>query len=379
MTRFIAAAALCVSSFSLFSCGNPQPTPSSGGFEVVVTGENFATDGYPFPPSTPDDLFFQDGWQISYTHVLASFDHLTVSSNPDRSPTDQSQTGPVVATVDGPWVVDLAQRGPIESAERNGTAWSVVKLENERGRFDPTQRYAFGFSLVEAKGGTATKRLNPVSDADLATMASKGWSLWLRGVAEFKGTACRSSVPGYDFTRLPKKVNFSLGFKTPTTFKNCINPQLMPDDSRGIQSQKDAVTRAQITFHLDHPLWESLVEDAPLRFDIVAGRKSVDAGVAQPSSVEVTQDDLVGVGFQGATDAQGVALPWRYCGARAANERTSGTVSYGTAGVPVTAPTGSPTDGLRDLLDFMVYNQSTFGHLNNDGLCFPERNFSAPR
>ena len=44
--------------------------------------------------------------------------------------------------------------------------------------------------------------------------------------------------------------------------------------------------------------------------------------------------------------------------------------------VPVN-PAGGAT-GLRDVADYMTYNLSTFGHLNNDGLCFPERQYPSP-
>ncbi len=369
--------------FTLAACDTPSSTVdggSSGGFDVVVTGESFASEGYPFPPAAGAELAFQDGWQLSYTNVVVFFDHVQISENPDRSATDQSQTGDLVAESSGPWVIDLAKAGPLESAEGNGTAWPVTTIANQNKKggaaFDTTQKYAFGFEMIEGVAG-ATK-LNTIDDALITQMTTKGYSMLLVGVAEFKGTSCRSTVPSYDFERVPKRVNFSIGFKTPATFKNCINPELMPAESKGIQSQRGVNTRAQVTFHLDHPFWEALKEDAPLRFDLVAAQKSVPEGQSAPTSVSVTQDDLVGVGFQAAKDAQGIALPWRTCTDPEPTDRTTGTVSYDTGGVPVTVPGGNPATGLRDLYDFMSYNQSTLGHLNNDGLCFPLRNFDAP-
>ncbi len=378
MNRFISWVYLCIVAAAV-SCGGNQ-TPYKGGFDVVVTGERFATNGYAFPAATGNDLSFQDGWRITYRHVIVFFDHIQISENPDRSPTDQLQTGRLVAEANGPWVADLAQAGPLPSAVNNGTAWPVVTIANQNklgnAAFDSTQKYAFGFEMTAAFN--AATKLNAVDDAFISTMTSKGYAMLLEGVAEQKGTACRSTVAGYDFGRLPKKVNFSLGFKTPTAFKNCLNPELMPAKSRGIQSQRDVNTRVQLTFHLDHPFWEALQEDAPLRFDIVAAQKSVAPGASAPAAVAITQDDLVRVGFQAAKDAQGIALPWRYCDAPAATDRISGTVSYETGGVAVTGTGSDPLTGLRDLADFMAYNQATLGHLNNDGLCFPQRNFPAP-
>ncbi len=365
---------------SLSACGptsNNADGGTTGGFDVIVTGEGAATDGIAFPAASDGDPFFQDGWAFTFTNVVVFVDHLAISENPDRSPGDQSQTGDLVAQADGPWVVDLAKAGPVSSKEMNGLAWPVTTIANQNKKggaaFDPTQKYAFGFDLVTAS--TAATAVNSVDQAVISNMVAKGWSVWLNGYAEFKGTSCRSTVATYDFGRLPKRVNFSFGFAMPTTYKNCVNPDLLPEGSRGIQSVRGQNATAQITFHLDHPFWEALQEDAPLRFDLIAAQKSVATGPGA-AAVSVTEADLQGVRFQGATDAQGTALPWRYCGPPQSSERTTGTVSYDPKGVPVN-PLGGAA-GLKDVGDYMRYNLSTFGHLNNDGLCFPSRNFSAP-
>ena len=38
-----------------------------------------------------------------------------------------------------------------------------------------------------------------------------------------------------------------------------------------------------------------------------------------------------------------------------------------------------PSTSMRDLRDYMTYNQSTQGHLNSDGLCFVKRNYPSPQ
>ncbi|MBL9036909.1 MAG: hypothetical protein JNG84_00210 [Archangium sp.] len=365
---------VAVLSLAFAACG--APASDTGGFKITVGGEGEALEGFHFP-AEGDAPFFQDGWELHFSNVVVFLDKVRVSENPDRSPTDQSQTGDVVAEATGPWVVDLAQEGPLDAKEMNGKAFALTTIANQNKKggaaFDPTLKYAFGFDLIEGVAGATN--VNGVDAAVLSTMVTKGYAVWVNGTAEFKGTACRQTVAGYDFERLPKKVNFAFGYKAPVTFKNCINPELMPAESKGIQAQRNAETTAQITLHLDHPFWESLTEDAPLRFDLIAARKSVATG-AGPAEASVTQDDLVGLDFLSGKDAQGTALPWRYCGAADASDRTTGTVSYDTAGVP-TNPAGGAA-GLKDLADYMTYNLSTFGHLNNDGLCFPARNFPAP-
>src|SRR5438477_8314870 len=64
--------------------------PGGNGILITASGEGFAKDGYPFPPASPDDVYFVDGWAITYDRVLTTFDHVTLSTGPDKSPTDQS-------------------------------------------------------------------------------------------------------------------------------------------------------------------------------------------------------------------------------------------------------------------------------------------------
>jgi hypothetical protein len=210
-------------------------------------------------------------------------------------------------------------------------------------------------------------------------MAQRGWAVMLIGTATWKGErgtpACRSTDSTYDFSRFPKAVHFSLGFATPMHFKNCINPELSPVDSRGVQTVSNAQTVAQLTFHLDHPFWEALIEDAPLRFDTLAARKSVAVGPG-PALVELSTDDLA-FDLLAPRDAHGTAVPWRHCGPLQAFERSSGTLSLDPMNVPVN-PLGGAA-GLADVGGYMTYNLSTFGHLNNDGLCYPERQYPSPR
>ena len=361
-------------------CGPVGPASPAGAFKVTVTGEGFATDGYAYPPTNADEPHFVDGWEVKYDSVVVFVDKVTVSENPDKAPTDQSQTGNLVAQLDGPWVIDVTEAGPETAKEMNGKAFVLGSIANQNKNgnvaFDATQKYAFGFDL--AAPSASAKKVNVskmVPDSVVQQMVTNGWTVWMKGTAEFKGgTSCRSSNSAYDFGRLPKKVNFAFGYKTPVTFKNCINPELMPAESKGIQGQKNAETVVQVTLHLDHPFWDALTEDAPLRWDLIAARKSVAMG-AGPAMVDVTNADLTGVDFVAAKDAQNNALPWRVCDAT--GDVPSGNVSYGLGGVPTSAAGGA--SGLKDYVDFMTYNLSTMGHLNNDGLCFPARNYPSPK
>lgn len=361
----------------------PSTTAVNNSLLVTVTGEASATEGNGFPPAAGAELYFQDGWELTYQQVLVTIGSVTISDGPDTNPNDQAVTGPLVAEATGPWAVDLAKAGPLDSKEQNGKAFPLTRIANQNKKagtpaFDATSKYAFGFSLVAASQGAQNVNLDAEAQAAYRVMAQNGWTVWLKGTATWKGDqgtpACRSTNAGYDFARYPKVVNFALGFKAPVNFKNCLNPELQPVDSRGVQTATNAQTTAQVTFHLDHPFWEALTEDAPLRWDALAARKSVASGVG-PATADVTNADLA-IDFLAPKDAQLAAIPWRTCGPVNVGERTTGTVSYDPGTVPVNPAGGAA--GLKDLSDYMTYNLSTFGHFNNDGLCFPERQFPSP-
>src|SRR5207244_2852080 len=88
--------------------GNPMSgthDPGPGGVIFSVSGEELAFSGYDFPPANDGDPTFVDGWDVKFDRLLVTVDKITVSENPNMVPTDQSQNGPLVAEVDGPWAV----------------------------------------------------------------------------------------------------------------------------------------------------------------------------------------------------------------------------------------------------------------------------------
>lgn len=395
---------LVVSVFALTACPGPVipdggMDPGDGGFFanfappatggvnnsllITITGEAAATEGTGFPPTSSGEPFFIDGWEITYEHVLVTVGSVSVAEGPETNPNDQSVTGALVAEALGPWAVDLAKEGALDAKEQNGKATPLTRLTAQNKKsgspaFVATERYALSFSLVTAAEGARNVNLDENAQEAYREMARQGWSVLLQGTATWKGAqsspACRSTDLAYDFNRFPRAVKFSFGFAAPVNSKNCVNPELQPIGSRGVQTASNAQTVAQLSFHLDHPFWEALSEDAPLRWDAIAARKSVATGMG-PASVEVSTADLA-FDFLAPRDAQNAPVPWRTCGPVEANERTAGTVSYDPVNVPVN-PSGGAA-GLKDLADYMKYNLSTFGHLNNDGLCFPDRQYPSP-
>lgn len=387
----------------------PPVRPAGGGILFTASGEVLALGGYRFPPASADDVAFVDGWDISYDRVLTTFDHITLSLGPDKSATDQSQcddghggattcgTGDsVAAEVDGPFAVDLHKGGPLAGAgggDEQAVAVAALTGQTQRGNaaFDPTTRYAFGFDVVPAVASAHNVNLDAADLADYQDMVSAGYTTLLVGTAVWKGNrngdvadpGCTQTTvdPAYDFSVLPKTVRFKLGLAAPTSYRNAQNPANDPaaafpgeEHQRGIAIVANQATTAQLTFHLDHVFWESFVHDSPAHFDPFAARF---AGVANPPIL--TLEDLRGAGFAPFVDAQGHPVPWRSC--LPAGDYTppgSGAMTFDTLAVPVN-PTGDPATAIRDFADYTLYNHSTFGHLNSDGLSFVDRQYPSPR
>ena len=360
------------------SSGGGGAAPAGGSFVFTASGEVLALGGYNFPFT---DAGFVDGWEVKFTELLVTVDKITVSESPDLDPGDQAKTGKVVGQVDGPWAIDLHQGGPL--AGKGGTDEQAVKIasldrQNKNGDapFAGDTRYAFGFDIVAADAGATMVNLDDAGKADYAMMAQKGYAVLYVGTATFKGTACTPADPEFD--KLPKVVNFKLGFRSPTSYLNCQNPDNDPakavgdeEHQRGIVVKANQAVTAQLTIHTDHPFWESFVHDSPAHFDPIAAQHV--GAVGTPTAV---LEDLIGIDPTAIHDKDGNDLPWRTC-TKDYTPTGTGTIHFDPGSIPVD-PTGDKTKTIHDLYDFMTYNQSTQGHLNSDGLCFVQRRYPSP-
>jgi hypothetical protein len=368
-------------------CGGEGPTssgsggaaPGGGSFVFTASGEVLALGGYDFPFTGAG---FVDGWEVKFTELLVTVDRITVSDNPDLDPGDQSKTGEVVGQVDGPWAIDLHKGGPL--AGKGGTDEQAVKIatldrQNKHGDapFAGDTRYGFGFDIVAADAGATMVNLDEAGKADYAMMAQKGYTVLYVGTATFKGTACTPADPEFD--KLPKVVDFKLGFRSPTSYLNCQNPDNDPakalgdeEHQRGIVVKSNQAVTAQLTIHTDHPFWESFVHDSPAHFDPIAAQHVGAAGI--PTA---TLEDLIGVDPTGIKDRDGNDLPWRTC-TKDYTPTGTGTIHFDPGSIPVD-PSGDKSKTIHDLYDFMTYNQSTQGHLSSDGLCFVKRSYPSPQ
>lgn len=369
---------------------------------VTVSGEETGREGYAFPPASAEAVAFVDGWSLTFDHLIVSIGEVTLSESPDLSPTDQSKTGPVVARAKGPWVVDLAKPGvnvepPLAvssfgtmgaehgapSVGRGSGEDEAVRLVtftnlNVAGKdFDPTVRYALGYSTVPVSA-SATK-LN-VADAETTAlvneMQQQGAVIAYVGKATWKGTSCTSSDPAYDWSAVPKTVSFKLLFKTPVDLVNCQNTDLegKPFDGeekqRGVQLKAGALNFQQLTFHNDHAFWLTADHEAAAPFfDQVAASAKSDG--------TVTLEDLEKVDPTAFKDRAGKALPWRSCLASVPVSSGLRRVDTNGFGASFDATKG-PKEALRNYAEAMAYVTAVQGHLNDDGLCAVKRNYDSP-
>jgi hypothetical protein len=390
--------------------------PGAGAFYVTISGESNAFTGYPFPPDNfSADTYMPDGWQFEILEYLVVIDKITLWSNPDRSTTDPSQHGGPVAHLDGPFVVDLHKGGKIVGQggyPELATPLGAITSQNDNGNasFDTSggTRYGFGFSTVQAAYGAYNVNLDESQAADFALMVQKGYSVFYRGMAVWKGddpgnpySCTQTSVGsgedagqdgGYDFSLIDKLTfSFTLGFATPTNYVNCQNmtgggtPLPGEDYARGVYASASQSTITQVTIHMDHPFWESFQEDSPVHWDDIAAQYV--GSTANP--VPVNTEDFVGVGFHPWFDGKGAPLPWRNCVGSYYQPPGNGQMFFSTLSVPIdphgtcagTIGQDSTKDdcpAIRDYYDFMRYTQSTQGHLNSQGLCFIDRQYPAP-
>ena len=362
---------------------------------LSASGEVLAIIGYRFPPVHAGDFALVDGWDISFQHVVTTFDHATLSADPDRTCGDPTVTGAVVAEADGPWAIDLHAGGPLvgkEGPPEQAAPIIALRDQNRHGHdaFDPSVRYAFGFEVVGATSTAQNVNLDGDGLALYQQMIARGCTTLLVGTARWNGGAsCTQSAiagqPPYDFTKLPPVFDFELCLPAPTSYLNAQNPENDPaqpcvaeEHERGVHTVDNQPTIVQATFHIDHVLWESFVHDSPAHFDSFAAKL---AGAAASPTPMLHFEDLRHVAFSPFVDALGKQVPWRDCTGASPPPHPTGPMIFDTTPIAVN-PGGACSDAgcpaIRDFYDYTLYNHSTFGHLNADGLAYVERHYPSP-
>ncbi len=409
--------------FSLKPFCVPQQ-PGAGGVTFAASGEVLALTGYDFPPAQSDNPSFVDGWEVRFTRLLVTVDKIKLSANPDKVPTDQSQTDGVLAEIDGPWAIDLSHADPTYLPGKGGPGEEAVPIaalpKSSTFATDGT-RYAFGFDTIAATANAQNVNLDSVGLDDYSEMIKDQCAVFYVGTATFKGDKTDPSCYPDSYKSWPDVVSFRLCFKSPTSYANCQNPdndpaQAFPNEEhqRGIAFLSDKAIVGQVTIHTDHPFWDSVLHDSPAHFDQFASRVvSAAAGAGVPGGSDggadsggaddggaldagasadaggatsgdggvplVTLELTKGVDYTEYTDALGNVLNWRYCVAPPTDvhPKLTGVMKFDAQNL-AHASGGDPSTGLRDYYDFSTYDQSTQGHLNSDGLCFVKRNYPSP-
>src|SRR6185312_14970756 len=261
----------------------PPSDPGSGGILFTASGEAAATQGVAFPPASAGAAAFVDGWSVRFTRVLVTLDNLTLSAGPNVSPGDESCTEPAVAKETGPWAVDLARPG--DRTGKGGGGERAVAIAALSGDFDTSGAtpYAFGYDVIPAATSARNVNLDDAGLVDYARMVTDGCTVLYVGTATFNGTSCTCPTPadptracadlGPGWPQLGDSVPFRFCFKSPTSYVNCQNPDnggepLAGEEAqRGIYFQNGSSVIAQVTIHLDHPFWDSVLHDTPAHFD----------------------------------------------------------------------------------------------------------------
>jgi hypothetical protein len=361
--------------------GDSGDKPAGGSIVFTASGEVLALGGYDFPAAAGAEVVFVDGWEVKFTELLVTVDKITLSEDPDTDPGDESKTGAKVAELTGPWAIDLHKGGPLPGkggADEQAVEIGKIDNQNKNGDkpFAADARYAFGFDVVRASESAKLVNLDDQGKADYELMKQKGYAVLYVGTATFKGTACTPANPAFD--KLPKVVNFKIGFASPTTYINCQNPDNDPAEAlageeheRGVVTKANQSVTAQLTLHTDHPFWQGFVHDSPPHFDPIAARY-----VGVMGTPTATLEDMEAVDPTSFKDNEGTPLPWRSC-TPDYTPPDNGTMHFDTGGIPVDLK-GDPSKSIRHFADFMTYSQSTQGHLNSDGLCFVKRNYPSP-
>jgi hypothetical protein len=329
--------------------------------QVSISGEQYSEQGFDYSPMPQEgDVVFVDGWELRFSHYIVVLGSVQLNL-PGADPTMRSNIGATVARAEGPWIVDLHQRGALTGA--GGPPETAVAVTVLPGRgLDPAVRYAFSYRTAPAQCAMQNLNLPAQSQSIVHTMIAQGWTKYIAGTATYRGRAPSAQVDP-EFVSFARVVHFSFGMRDSASYVNCHNPELGAQDSaatRGVVLSITGKTRAQITMHTDHSFWDELdVEGTPLHFDPIAAR-AADFGLMPGGTASVSLDDLQGVSPSMLTTRTGQLV------------RNRGTMTAGV--VDHSPPPSYSVHGagavVRDFRDFVIYNTRAQGHLNSDGLCY---------
>src|SRR5438105_7223644 len=167
-----------------------------GAIEVTFSGEVLGVAGLPFNPAHPGDPVFVDGWSVTFDELLVVIGNFRLAPGATSSQ-DQSQVGAPVATMKGPYVVDMHKpsgfTGKGGGDEKAGGIF-VWNTDDSGKAFDTSTRYSFSYDVIKAQYPATQVNLTSDQFADYDLMVQKGYSKLYKGTATYSGVA---SFPAY--------------------------------------------------------------------------------------------------------------------------------------------------------------------------------------
>lgn len=351
--------------------GFTQTAPNKPGtVYVTFSGETLGVDGLPFSPKNVGDPVFVDGWSVSFDELLVVLGNFRLSPGATSSADQQTIASPV-ATMPGPYVVDMHKPSGFVGKDGVEPAGGIFKWDtDDSGKsFDTGTRYAFSYDVIKAAYPATQVNLTPDQFADFDLMVQKGWSKLYRGTATYSGTGTYpDATVQAKFAAMPATIHFMFGWNDAGSHINCINPDFGDGEdlaNRGVQPTGSGAVIAQATLHVDHVFWDILKEhnDVRLRFDPVAAWAPAGTTSANPLDLRTLGSKPLAATFSDGTPLPDrgpyQSVPGGYaCG----GTRPCAQVTMNLNGVPA-----GNTPGLANFMAFSAQSQM---HLNADGLCY---------
>ncbi|GMV44492.1 MAG: hypothetical protein AMXMBFR64_62080 [Myxococcales bacterium] len=213
MNRLGTTAVTLAAALSLSACEADSADMGTGELAVTIWGEGFVEEGL-----TAAD--FHDVWAVTFSRYLVAYRDIAISRG-DSTP---------AVTLPESRVYDL-------TVKTSGKGQAVATETVPAGAYDHT-----AYRIAPPAEGA----LGPAAEADIETMRTNGWSVWVAGEAT-KGGVTKT---------------FSWGFDIDTQYDPC--------DSTAVVTDGGAAT-TQLTVHGEHLFYDDLVSAEPnVAFDLVA-------------------------------------------------------------------------------------------------------------
>jgi len=354
-----------------------QSTNTPGSIQVTFSGETLGVAGLPFQPVNQGDPVFVDGWNVTFDEILVVLGNVRVAPGATEFPV-QSQVNAPVATMAGPFVVDMHKPSGFvgkDGVEPAGAIFVWNSQDNGQA-FSTTTRYSFSYDVMKAAYPATQINLTPDQFTDYGLMVQNGWSKLYRGTATYVGTCNWTTYPQGDpsgkvqalFGALPTTVHFMFGWNDATSMINCANPDFGSDENVpanwGVQPTSSGAVIAQITLHVDHAFWDIVKQEgAPLRFDPIAAWAPPSTTALAPLDLRTLAAKPLATTFSdGVTPIPDRGLCQNAPGYTQSDQSNPGQVTLNTNGVPAS--------DLPGIANFMAFSAQSQMHLNANGLCY---------